>query len=75
MKKLFSLAAAAMLVGSFASLSASAADAPKKGAAKSHHMMSCSDYAYESKAMKDCMAKGDAKSAKTKKASAKKNAM
>jgi hypothetical protein len=64
MKKLFSLAVAAVLVGSFASVSAFAANAPKKAAAKPHHMMSCNDYAYESQAMKDCMAKGDAKATK-----------
>jgi hypothetical protein len=70
MKKLFSLAAAALLVGSLASVSAFAADAPKaaapkKAMAKSHHQMSCNDYAWESQAMKDCLAKGDAKSMKT----------
>jgi hypothetical protein len=64
MKKLFSLAAAALLVGSLASVSAFAADAPKKATTKPHHMMSCNDYAYESQAMKDCMAKGDAKATK-----------
>jgi hypothetical protein len=82
MKKLFSLAAAALLVGSLASASAFAADAPKadapkKVAAKSHHKMGCNDYAWDSQAMKDCMAKGDMKSMKhsTKKASASKKAM
>ncbi|MDB5409515.1 MAG: hypothetical protein JWL84_4427 [Rhodospirillales bacterium] len=67
MKKLFSLAAAALLVGSLTSAAAFAADAPKAAPkkAKAHHMMSCNDYAYESQAMKDCMAKGDMKSMKT----------
>lgn len=83
MEKLFSLAAAVALVGSLASFSAFAADAPttaapKKAMAKSHHMMSCNDYAYESQAMKDCMAKGDMnsmKSSSTKKAPTTKKAM
>ena len=74
MKKLFSLAAAALLVGSLASVSAFAADAPMKAApkktAKAHRMMSCNDYAYESQAMKDCMAKADMKKAKPMKTSA-----
>jgi hypothetical protein len=65
MKKFFSLAAAALLIGGLASASAFAADAPAKTApkkaVKSHHAMSCSDYAYESQAMKDCMAKADMK--------------
>ena len=69
MKKLFSLAAAVLLVGSLASVSAFAADAPKaapkKMSMKSHHKMSCSDYAWESQAMKDCMAKGEMKATKT----------
>jgi hypothetical protein len=82
MKKLFSLAAAALLVGSLASVSAFAADAPKtdmkmaaptkaapkKAAMAHHHMKSCSDYAYESQAAKDCMAKGDMKMKKSTKA-------
>ena len=61
------------LVGSLASASAFAADAPKAAApaktaaAKPHHMKSCDDYAYESQAAKDCMAKGDMKMKKSSK--------
>jgi hypothetical protein len=79
MKKLFSFAAAALLVGSLTSAAAFAADAPKAAPKKAHHTMSCSDYAYESQAMKDCMAKRDMKSMKTsatkKAATTKKKAM
>jgi hypothetical protein len=71
MKKLFSLAAAVLLVGSLASVSAFAADAPKaapKKAAAAHHVKSCDDFAYQSQAAKDCMAKGDMKMKKSTKA-------
>jgi hypothetical protein len=78
MKKLFSLAAAALLVGSLASVSAFAADAPKaapKKAAAAHHVKSCDDYAYESQAAKDCAAKvGVKKAPKATKTSATKKA-
>lgn len=80
MKKLFSLAAAALLVGSLASVSAFAADAPKTDATTAapaktapkkvapHHVKSCDDFAYQSQAAKDCMAKGDMKMKKSTKA-------
>jgi hypothetical protein len=42
-----------------ATTAAPAKAAPKKVAA--HHVKSCDDFAYQSQAAKDCMAKGDMK--------------
>ena len=67
-KILLSLAAAALLVGGLATLSTGA-----EAATKSAHKMSCYDYAWESQAQKDCLAKGD-KPAMVKKTSVKKKA-
>ena len=63
-KTLLTLAAAVLMIGGLASVPASAqtaAPASKAPAHKmahhaAHHKMSCSDYAWESQAMKDCEA-------------------
>ena len=60
LKTLFSLAAAALIIGGLASLSTSAQAATKAPMAhKASHMTSCYDYAWDSQQQKDCLAKGD----------------
>jgi hypothetical protein len=67
--KVWTVAAAAVIAGGLALPAAFAQTAPAPAAkpmtmAKpmahkaSHHKMSCYDYAYQSKAMSDCLAKG-----------------
>jgi hypothetical protein len=59
-KILFSLAAAALIIGGLASVSTSAQAATKAPMAhKASHKMSCYDYAWDSQQQKDCLAKGD----------------
>jgi hypothetical protein len=73
-KTLFSLAAAALIIGGLASVPTSAEAATKAPMAhKASHKVSCYDYAWDSQQQKDCLAKGDAKPA-VKKASVKKKA-
>jgi hypothetical protein len=67
-KTLLSLAVAALVAGGLATVSTGA-----EAATKSVHKMSCYDYAWESQAQKDCLAKGD-KPMMMKKTSAKKKA-
>jgi hypothetical protein len=72
--KLWSVAAVGAIVG-LLTMPASAATAQgqsKPAAAKTHHKMSCGDYAWQSQEMKDCMAKqGATKKPATKKVSKK----
>ena len=77
MKKLMVITAAAMLVASLASGSAFAQGATKKAAVhKTKHTTSCYNYAWDSQAQKDCLAKPasapapDKKAAKAKKKTA-----
>jgi hypothetical protein len=60
LKTLFSLAAAALIIGGLASIPTSAEAATKAPMAhKAVHKMSCYDYAWDSQQQKDCLAKGD----------------